>query len=285
MCRALRAKNKFGFINGTLTKPTDLTDPLYDAWERCNDLVVSWLHNSINPTLKSSIALVDNAQQIWTELKDRFTQQNGHRIFQLKKALTGLQQDTDSVSVYFGKLKTIWDELIIYDPMPNCSCGKLVVLLDRYKRDCVIQFLMGLNDSYNITRDQIMLLDPLPPINKKFSMIQQQEMHHLVLHGQPSADSMALVVNQPYPPYKPFSRPTQPPKRDRPFCTHYKIQGHTLDNCFKVRNAQAPICKHCHLKGHLADKCYKVHGYPPGHKSLSWLSFWGKRLQAARSQL
>ncbi|KAG7996907.1 hypothetical protein I3843_01G184400 [Carya illinoinensis] len=150
--------------------------------------------------------------------------------------------------------------------MPDCNCGKLVVINDRYQRDCVIQFLMGLNESFNATRDQIMLLDPLPPIKKIFSMVQQQEMQHLVLKSTPSPDSMALAVKQPYTAYKPFSKPLQPFKRDRPFCTHCKIQGHTLDNCFKAGNAQAPICIHCHMTGHLADKCYKVHGYPPGHK-------------------
>ncbi|XP_024444651.1 uncharacterized protein LOC112324715 [Populus trichocarpa] len=45
--RALRAKNKLAFVNGTLSKPTDISDPLFEAWERCNDLVVSWLQNSV----------------------------------------------------------------------------------------------------------------------------------------------------------------------------------------------------------------------------------------------
>ncbi|KAK6925310.1 GAG-pre-integrase domain [Dillenia turbinata] len=54
----------------------------------------------------------------------------------------------------------------MYDPIPSCSCGKLKVLLDRYQRDCVIQFLMGLNESYANTRDQIVLFDPLPAVNK-----------------------------------------------------------------------------------------------------------------------
>ncbi|KAF5477771.1 hypothetical protein F2P56_004385 [Juglans regia] len=107
MCRALRAKNKLGFINGSLLKPKDPADPLLDAWERCNDLVVSWIQNSISQNLKSSIALVDYAKQIWEELKDIFTHENGPRIFQLKKALVALQQDQDSVSTYYGKLKSL----------------------------------------------------------------------------------------------------------------------------------------------------------------------------------
>ncbi|XP_035539419.1 uncharacterized protein LOC118343975 [Juglans regia] len=266
MCRALRAKNKLGFIDGTFSKPKDPKDPLHEAWERCNDLVVSWLHNSINPAFKSSIALVDDAQQIWNELKDRFTQQNGHRIFHLKKALTGLQQDSDSVNTYFGKLKTLWDELLIYEPMPACTCGQLAVLIDHYQRDCVIQFLMGLNATYNVTRDQIMLMDPLPPINKIFSMIQQQEIQHSMLSSLPSPDSMALAIKQPHFNYKSFSKTSQPPKRDRPYCSYCKISGHLLDNCFKAGNAQPPTCTHCHMTGHIAEKCYKKHGYPPGHK-------------------
>jgi hypothetical protein len=27
------------------------------------------------------------------------------------------------MSVYYGKLKTLWDETLIYDPIPSCSCG------------------------------------------------------------------------------------------------------------------------------------------------------------------
>lgn len=79
-------------------------------------MVISWLHNSISPPVKLSIALVDNASEVWIELKDRFTQQNGPRIFRLNKFLATLQQDQDSISIYYGKLKTLWDELLVYEP-------------------------------------------------------------------------------------------------------------------------------------------------------------------------
>ena len=82
-----------------------------------------------------------------------------------------MRRENDPVSIYFGKLKTLWDELAVYDPVPACICGKLSVLNDRYQRDNVIQFLMGLNDKYTNARDHIMLLDPIPPVNKFFSLI------------------------------------------------------------------------------------------------------------------
>ncbi|XP_042950038.1 uncharacterized protein LOC122282148 [Carya illinoinensis] len=147
--RALHVKKKLEFINGTLPKPTNPSNPLFEAWERCNDLVVSWLQNSVSPSVKFSLALVDDSRVLWLELRDRFTHQNGPRIFQLKRDLARLSQNQDNVSTYFGHLKALWDELAIYDPLLDCECGKLKILHDRYDRDCVIQFLMGLSDSYS----------------------------------------------------------------------------------------------------------------------------------------
>ncbi|XP_035551155.1 uncharacterized protein LOC118349715 [Juglans regia] len=262
---ALRAKNKVGFVMGDIPRPSDPDDPLLEAWEHCNDMVASWLQNSISASIKSSVVFVDDARDIWIDLQDRFSHQNGPRIFRLKHNLANLLQEHDSVSAYYGTLKTLWDELSIYDLIPVCNCGTMSTLLDRYQRDCVFQFLMGLNDIYSNVRDQIILLDPIPPVTRVFSLIQQQERQHQLTHHAPSPDSMALAIKIPFSPqnFSPQTRPHQ--KRDRPFCTHCKITGHTFDTCFKAGNVESPLCTHCHLSGHVVDKCYKLHSYPPGH--------------------
>lgn len=100
-----------------------------------------------------------------------------------------------------------------------------------------------------------MLIDPLPPVNKVFSYIQQQERHHLVTSLAQPTDSIALASQ------KPFSTPSPPTSRkDKPYCTHCKITGHTLANCFKSDNATAPLCTHCEMSGHTIEHCYKLHG-------------------------
>ena len=48
--RALSVKNKTGFINGKIVRPS----PDYAAfaqWERCDDMVTSWLLNSLSKDL------------------------------------------------------------------------------------------------------------------------------------------------------------------------------------------------------------------------------------------
>ncbi|KAF8370039.1 hypothetical protein HHK36_031937 [Tetracentron sinense] len=103
MVMALTAKNKIGFVDGSLTKPANSSDPL------------------------TSIIYIDTAAEMWTDLHDRFSQHNGPRIFQLQKAISSLSQENDSVSTYFTSLKGLWDELGNHQPVPSCTCD----LVDR----------------------------------------------------------------------------------------------------------------------------------------------------------
>ena len=43
------------------------------------------------------------------------------------------------------------------------------------QNDYEVRFLKGLKEKYNGVRSQIMLIDPLPRINKVFSLLTQQE--------------------------------------------------------------------------------------------------------------
>ena len=45
----------------------------------------------------------------------------------------------------------------------------------------LMQFLMGLNDTYNHVRNQILIMDPLPSVNRAYSMVlsveKQRDVH------------------------------------------------------------------------------------------------------------
>ncbi|KAF5447421.1 hypothetical protein F2P56_032975, partial [Juglans regia] len=60
--RALNIKNKYGFIDGTITKPPNTFDPLYAPWERCNDMIIAWIQYSVSSDLRSSIAHADTTE-------------------------------------------------------------------------------------------------------------------------------------------------------------------------------------------------------------------------------
>ncbi|XP_065626430.1 putative proline-rich receptor-like protein kinase PERK11 isoform X2 [Quercus suber] len=182
MQMALIAKNKLGFIDGTLTlsSPMVKTSSAIQAWVHCDKMVASWILNSVSQEIATSIVYKNTALEIWNDLRERLSQANGPQVFQLQKDIAGITQDQSSITSYFTQLNVLWDQLQKFRPFPMCSCGFCTCNLgqklnDLQHQDLVMQFLMGLNDSYAQVRAQILLMDPLPPINKVYSLLIQEE--------------------------------------------------------------------------------------------------------------
>ena len=112
---AISIRNKLEFLDGSISKHSSFDLTLYNAWQRNNNIVISWILNSVSKEISYSILYRESASAIWNDLiKIRFHQRNGPYIFNLKKEQMNLKQDTQSISMYFTKLKTIWKELNIY---------------------------------------------------------------------------------------------------------------------------------------------------------------------------
>ncbi|MCI72075.1 flavonol sulfotransferase-like protein, partial [Trifolium medium] len=58
MKRALGAKMKLDFVDGTLPMPEDDFDPANRAWHRCNQLVSSWILNFVSPSIAQSVVFM-----------------------------------------------------------------------------------------------------------------------------------------------------------------------------------------------------------------------------------
>ncbi|XP_068487969.1 uncharacterized protein [Phaseolus vulgaris] len=121
-----------------------------------------------------------------------------------------------------------------------------------------MQFLRGLNDQYKNICSHVLLMDPIPAISKKISLVVQQ---------------LSTVVPAPSLHSLNSSRTTT-----CNFCGKY---GHTEAVCFrKVGFPSADVktskfsstrknCTFCNRLGHTVDTCYKKHGFPPGYKSIN----------------
>ncbi|KAL6334337.1 hypothetical protein AAG906_014738 [Vitis piasezkii] len=152
-------------------KPPFSIDDSFPSWQRCNDMVISWLLNSIHPDIASSVIYAEIAAEIWADLRERFSQGNDSRIYQIKRDIVEHRQGQQSISVYYTKLKAFWDELSSYHEVLSCSCGGLEKLKEMDEKERVMQFLMGLNDSYAAIRGQILLMQPLPDTRRVYSLI------------------------------------------------------------------------------------------------------------------
>ncbi|XP_019450655.1 PREDICTED: uncharacterized protein LOC109352925 [Lupinus angustifolius] len=177
MKRALLSKNKFKFVDGSILMPEN-DDILFDDWERCNIMVISWITRSLNAQIAQSTVYIESAEELWKDLKERFSKGDYFRISVLLQELHSIKQGDRDLSHYFTDLKIVWEDLEALRPLPSCvcaikcKCSMLEIIRDS---EYVICFLKGLNEEFSTTRSQILLLEPLPTINKAFSLLQQQE--------------------------------------------------------------------------------------------------------------
>ena len=237
--RALSAKNKLGLIAGTVRQPEPLSN-LYPFWTRCNDMVVSWMLNSISDEIRDSVAYFGTAKEIWDDLLTRFAQGNVPRIFQLKKELTALHQGSMSITAYFTKCRTLTDELSDLSPLPKCNCPNNVKLVAYEQLNSLSQFLMGLNDVYTNIRGQILMMKPLPDLSQAYSLLLQEESQRDTHFPAVAPENMAMNVK--FAGNKP--KPTGNKKSENETCTY------------------------CNNVGHSKEKCFFLHGYPEWHRSF-----------------
>lgn len=230
MTMAFTIKNKLGFVDGSIPKP----DPDHDSYYPW----ISWLFNAISKEIADSVMYNDSASHIWRDLRVRFTQSNGPRLFHSRKNFAKLTQESSSVSTYFTKLKMHWDELQAFCPLDACICGSeckaTKSILAGQEREFILQFLMGLDEKFNHIRGQILLYDPLPEINKIFSLIIQEEEQLGLSIAEPVSSAVMAV----------------------------KSAARSVG----AKSGSKPVCTHCGKTGHTVEKCYRLHGFPPGFK-------------------
>ncbi|XP_055808314.1 uncharacterized protein LOC129876859 [Solanum dulcamara] len=161
---SLLAKKKLGFVTGACKKES-FDESLHEQWETVNAIVLSWIMNTVSESLLSGIVYASNAHLVWEDLKESFDKVNRVRTFQVHTAIANLKQGTNPVSMYFSKLKELWSEFDLIAPSPNCGCPKSKDYVEYLQEQRLMQFLSGLNESYDQAKRQILMKSNAPSVN------------------------------------------------------------------------------------------------------------------------
>ncbi|XP_076918652.1 uncharacterized protein LOC143579153 [Bidens hawaiensis] len=209
---SLSAKNKLGFIYGTISRPADSSLAL---WQQCNDMVISWILNTLSREISESVLYTETAQQLWTELNDRYGQTNGAKLYQLQKNLCQISQASHLIA-------------------------------KREEDQRLVQFLMGLNPSYDNVRGNILMMQPLPSINQAYALLIQDE-NQREIHSTNPLVSESTAIN---------------------------VASQASNSRFD--NKKYLTCSHCKKSGHSVNKCYRLVGFPKDFKFTKVKRFAGK---------
>ncbi|KAH0684608.1 hypothetical protein KY290_020928 [Solanum tuberosum] len=285
---ALSAKNKLGFINGGCSEPA-ATASDFSLWNRCNDMVTSWLLNSLSKDIAHSVIYSRTAKDLWTDLEQRFGQSNGAKLYHLQKEMTGLMQGSSDIAGYFTKLKRLWDELDSLNSHICCKCvcnceGKQK--MSKFVEDQrLIHFLMGLNDIFTQARGNILMLNPLPGINQAYSLLLQDENQREVyinpqfpptnssfMTGTYSSQQKTGNQMQKFGSQSQYSQRSGNQIQGRPGnqVPGKKFSGntprdHPPQRAGTVRRKKFNpnvTCYYCLKVGHIAEDCHRLIGYP-----------------------
>ncbi|KAJ9162858.1 hypothetical protein P3X46_022600 [Hevea brasiliensis] len=184
---AIGAKNKLAFVDEKVEAPEEGSKD-FEKWKRCDYMVTSWLLNSISKDLVKGFIYTISALALWEELAES----------------------------YYTKLKQFWDELANIEVIPSCTCGSMKTAIDIYDKDKLMQFLMGLSDVYDQVWRQILLTDPLPSVNKAYSMVLGVETQREVqLNITEHIDAVKYDLKKGH-------------------CDYCNMDGHTVAGCFKL---------------------------------------------------
>jgi hypothetical protein len=247
MKRALGSKMKLDFIDGSIPPVVDNFDTSFCAWNHCNMLVFSWILNSVSEQIASSVVFMENAVDVWNNLKERFSQGDLVRIYELMQEIYAMHQESKSITEFYFDLKVLWEEFEIYILIRTCNC--------RYQCSCesmrnarrnhtllyAVHFLTGLNENFNVVKSQILLLDPLPPLNKIFSMdLQHERQGNFAIY-----DDSKTLINY----------------ADSPGKASYNSSARSSGGGNNPKGNH--ICSYCGRNNHIVENCYATHGFPP----------------------
>ncbi|XP_071688078.1 uncharacterized protein [Rutidosis leptorrhynchoides] len=244
------AKNKLKIVTLEITEPAANSN-VKALWDRTNDMIISWLLNTITDQIGNSLSYINSAAALWKELQEHYSQLDGHGIYQLANEISQLKQENCTVEVYYQKLKGYWDELDALEAPYMCTCvcncvnGRVNGEKEQRKR--LMQFLMGLDyECYSNVMGQILLMQPMPNAAKAYGMIRQEEKQKEQHSIKPST-SIALFMQT-------NSRNNSKWNSQRPAVNYNKSP-------FK----KGVFCGKCNLERHIKEECYKIVGYSVGH--------------------
>ncbi|CAH9103169.1 unnamed protein product [Cuscuta europaea] len=238
MSNALYAKHKFGFVNGDIPMPKS-DSPYLPHWQRANAMVKAWLNSSMDVELRQSVKF-KTAREICVDLKERYEKESAPRAYELRCILGSIRQEDQSISAYFSRLRSVWDEMVSINSQPKCSCEGCTCniskqMTDSRDRDRLYDFLMRLDDAYGQLKSQILATRPVPTLTTAYHLFSENEHHRSIASSRkPGTDGVAF-----------FTRPKKEIIPNR--CTNPK---------------EARTCSYCGKINHTYETCFMRLGYP-----------------------
>ncbi|PWA50210.1 GAG-pre-integrase domain, Gag-polypeptide of LTR copia-type [Artemisia annua] len=240
----LFAKNKMGFIDGTIKRP-EAGDANRMAWMRCDAMIKGWLTTAMEKEIRGSVKYATSASEIWKDLKERFGKESAPRAYELKQAISNTKQEGMTMSAYYTKLRGLWDEMKSFLPIQICKCEDCTCdigksLRELKEKEQLYEFFMGLDGDFSIIRTQIHTIKPIPSLGNAYHLVAEDEKQRAIVGGRkPVKETMAFQASMKR--GGPSNRVSQKEENSAEHCGECRRDGHTQDGSLIDRKTRRVI--------------------------------------------
>ncbi|CAM8925259.1 unnamed protein product [Rhodiola kirilowii] len=251
---ALSGRSKLAFINGKYPKPSEPV--MLAKWQRCNDVIMSWLICSVSEKIVGEILHSKDVMTAWEDLESSYAGTNLARKSALLRELSDCVQNGSPVCEYNRKLNSLYQEIDAINTVKclatgNCLCCKQFNV-DK-QGDRVVKFLMGLDDCYSSVRSNVFAMSEVPKMVTVYGLVLTEESTRKQNKDRQIESSALFTQNNQFTNQSGGSQFGQGRGRDG----GRGISGRGRGRLF---------CTHCQVPGHVKETCYKLIGYPQNNR-------------------
>ena len=207
-----------------------------DKWSQEDLMVLSILQSSLDTPLMESYSHCTTAKQLWDTLQRVYgNTSNLSRVYEVKKAISCLNQEDMDFNRHFGKFSALWSELEMLRP----HTADPAALEERREQDKVFALLLTLNSNYGDLIKHILRAEKLPTLDDVCNQI-QKEMGSVGLFSGKGDLNMA-----------------------------HQAEAASANKVFAKQDNRRPFCGHCKKEGHMKNQCWILHPHlrPPSRFS------------------
>ncbi|KAL4304458.1 hypothetical protein GQ457_10G015160 [Hibiscus cannabinus] len=146
-------RGRSGYLTGNTEQPNATTDAAGSAkWLQENNQVMSWLLNSMIPSVGRNFLLYTSAAEIWTAVQETYSSKdNDSALYGIEEQIFALKQEGMGVTAYYNSLQSLWQQIDLYennewstpnDVKENTSTSLLAVAVGIKQKDLVDKLVM-----------------------------------------------------------------------------------------------------------------------------------------------
>lgn len=237
----------WGYVTGSTGKPTIVKsdDPkhadyvtAFAKWELENARVLTWFHNSVEPTIGMNFSKYDTAKEVWDYLQGMYLHSDFAKEYELESSIRAAKQHGKSIQDFYNEMTQYWDQLALMEPEEMHS----PVLIEYRERRRLVQFLMALRDQFEPLRGAMLHRSPRPTVDSAVRELIAEETRLRVASNASSSPTVFVAssaqYNAPLLP-TPASHLIQVTGKPKPRvatdeCSFYRQKGHWKHSCSKL---------------------------------------------------